>query len=88
MQGSGVPLIAKVDIRTGGVMLQDRLNIPLVGGLMDGGRGCLDFFLGGSTGVGVELQPAATRQPAVKNSRILFVIMRAKRMTAVHLVQP
>ena len=46
MQGSGVPLIAKVDIRTGGVMLQDRLDIPLVGGLMDGDGGCLDLFFG------------------------------------------
>ena len=36
VQGSGVPLIAKVDVRAGGVMLQDRHDIPLVGGLMDG----------------------------------------------------
>ena len=36
VKGSGVPLIAEVDVRAGGVMLQDRLDIPLVGGLMDG----------------------------------------------------
>ena len=36
MQGSGVPLVTEVDVRAGGVMLQDRLDIPLVGGLMDG----------------------------------------------------
>ena len=36
VQGSGVPLVTEVDVRAGGVMLQDRLDIPLVGGLMDG----------------------------------------------------
>ena len=50
-------------------------------------EGASTFSLGGSTGVEVELQPAAKRQLAVKNSKILFVIMRAKRMTTARPVQ-
>ena len=50
-------------------------------------EGASTFSLDGSTGVGVELQPAATRQPEVKNSKILFVIMQAKRMTTARPVQ-
>ena len=46
VERSGVPMVAEVDIRAGGVMLQDRLNIPFVGGLMDGDGGCLDLFFG------------------------------------------